>query len=290
MANRVVISDQKAKAGLSYAQMRALLLAAGLLFLGITAAVSFARRVETVEVVAILLFIPIFIAFVFWDWAGGVLAALAAIVVYFIMRADAIQAVGFDSFAGVLFSRSLAFLSFGLVGGVASRYVRGSLMKLDLYDHVDDVTGLYNSRYLLEVTDLEMSRARRYESLFSVGVVDIPVSTFSGVSRRRRTRVLREIGFGLKSSVRTVDRVVHASDATRYRFAVVLPETGAEGAQVFTRRLAERLGALLGIDAITSQAITFPGDDMQLDKLRTEFAAIDRAEHPEHPTLGIVAA
>ena len=290
MAKRVVISDQKANAGLSYAQMRALLLGAGLLFLSITAAVSFARRVETVEVVATLLFIPIFVAFIFWDWTGGVLSAIGATVVYFALRADAIQAVGFDNFRGVLFSRSLAFVSFGLVGGVAGRYVRGSLMKLDLYDHVDDVTGLYNARYMLEVTDLEISRARRYESLFSVGVVDIPVATFSGVSRRRRIRVLREIGLGLKSSVRTVDRVVHASDGVRYRFAVVLPETGAEGAQVFTRRLAERLGALLGIDTITSQAITFPGDDVAMQTLRAEFAAVDRAEHPEHPTLGVVAA
>jgi GGDEF domain-containing protein len=215
---------------------------------------------------------------------------MGAIGIYFLLRLEAIHAVGFGPFSGVLFSRSIGFVAFGLVGGVASRYVRGSLMKLDLYDHVDDITGLYNARYLLEVTDLEMSRARRYESLFSLGVVDIPASTFAGVSRRRRVRVLREIGLGLKSSVRTVDRVVHASDADRYRFAVVLPETGVEGAQVFTRRLAERLGALLGIDDITSQAITFPGDDLALQTVRAEFAAIDRVEHPEHPTLGVVAA
>jgi GGDEF domain-containing protein len=272
-------------------QVRVLLLCAGFVFLAITAGVSYIRRVETAEVVAILLFIPIFIAFVFWDWIGGVVAATIAAIAYVGLRADAIQAVGLGQFAGVIVSRSVAFMAFGLVGGFANRHVRASLTKLDLYDHVDDITGLYNARYFLEATDLEMSRSRRYESIFSVCVVDIPVNTFVGVSRRRRLRALREIGHGLRSSVRTVDRVAHGSDGRNYRFAVILPETGAEGGRVFTERLAARLGALLGIDTITSESITYPGDEAPLQRLRGEFAAIDRAQHPDHPpALGVVAA
>jgi GGDEF domain-containing protein len=291
MANDVVISDQGPKRALTYNQTRILLLSAGLLFLGVTAGVGFIRRVETAEVVAILLFIPIFVAFVFWDWVGGAVAAALATIAYIALRADAIQAVGLGQFFGVIVSRSLAFFAFGMVGGFANRYVRGSLTKLDLYDHVDDTTGLMNARAFLEATDLEMSRAGRYQSLFSVSVVDIPAGTFGGVSRRRRNRVLREIGMGLRSSVRTVDRVAHASDGRQFRFAAVLPETGVEGAQIFTERLGERLSALLGIESIHTQAITFPGDDDALNQLRSEFAAIDRAQHPEQPTkLGIVAA
>jgi diguanylate cyclase (GGDEF)-like protein len=291
MANRVVNSDHRGHRALSYTQMRVLLLCGGLGFLGITAAVSYARRVETAEVVAILLFIPIFVAFVFWDWAGGVLAAALATAAYVALRTDAIQAVGLDQFIGVIISRSMAFFAFGFVGGIANRHVRSSLMKLDLYDHVDDTTGLYNARYLLEAFDLEVSRAKRYQSVFSVSVIDIPAATFDGVNRRRRDRVLREIGHGVRSSVRTVDRVAHAADGDRYRFAVVLPETGEEGARIFTDRLADRLGALLGITTITSLAVTYPGDDEALRQLTDDFAAVDRTQHPEHPPkLGIVAA
>ena len=168
MANDVVISDQRLNRAVSYAQARILLLCAGLLFLGITAGVNYMRRVETAEVVAILLFMPIFVAFVFWDWIGGAAAAGIAIVLYVALRADAIHAVGLGEFAGVILSRSVAFLAFGLVGGLANKHIRGSLTKLDLYDHVDDVTGLYNARFFIETTDLEMSRASRYDSTFSV--------------------------------------------------------------------------------------------------------------------------
>jgi diguanylate cyclase (GGDEF)-like protein len=262
-----------------------------LLFLGITAGVNFVRRVETAEVVAILLFIPIFVAFVFWDWIGGTVAAMASIAAYVAVRADAIHTVGFEHFRGVIFSRSLAFLAFGIVGGVANRKVRASLSKLDLYDQVDDLTGLYNARYFLESTDLEMSRAGRYQTIFSVAVVDIPATAFNGTSRRRRDRVLREIGAGIRKSVRTVDRVMHASDTNRYRFAVILPETPSGGATIFVERLVDRLTALLSVDNIYGQAITYPDDGAALKRMRREFADIDKAQHPEHPTqLGVVAA
>jgi diguanylate cyclase (GGDEF)-like protein len=266
-------------------------LAAGLLFLGITAGVNYVRRVETAEVVAILLFIPIFVSFVLWDWVGGALAAAGSIGAYVAVRADAIHTVGFAHFSGVIFSRSLAFLAFGVVGGVANRKVRASLSKLDLYDQVDDITGLYNARYFLEATDLEMSRAGRYQTIFSVAVVDIPAEAFDGARRRRRNRVLREIGAGLRKSVRTVDRVVHASDLMRFRFAVILPETPSQGATIFVDRLVDRLTALLSVDNIHGQAITYPDDGAALKRMRREFADIDRAQHPEHPTqLGVVAA
>src|SRR5690348_13979548 len=116
MLNRSVNSDHedhRHKRALTYFQLRALLLAAGIAFLGITAAVTYVRRVETAEVVAILLFMPIFVAFVLWDWVGGAIAALGAIGVYLAVRADAIRTVGFGQFSGVIFSRSFAFLAFG---------------------------------------------------------------------------------------------------------------------------------------------------------------------------------
>ena len=45
-------------------------------------------------VAAILFFIPIFVAFVFWDWKGGLIAAALATVGYILLRRPAIEAVG----------------------------------------------------------------------------------------------------------------------------------------------------------------------------------------------------
>ena len=276
--------------GLSYNQVRILMLVGGMALLGVTAGVNYVRRVETAEVVAILLFIPIFVAFVFWDWKGGLIAAALATGIYILLRRPAIEAIGAGRYTALIFSRAIAFFAFGAIGGLANQQLRSSLTKLDLYDQIDDETGLFNARYFLQDTDLEMSRARRYKTLFSVSLVDIPSAPVTALGRRRRRNTLRQLGDLLSESVRTVDRAVHADDGDRHRIVVVLPETAAEGAQVFTDRLATRIaaflaqrGAAVNETAVSRLAITFPGDDAPLQQLREEFADIERREHPEHP-------
>src|SRR5947209_19538227 len=219
--------------GLSYNQVRVLMLLGGLLLLGITAAVNYVRRVETAEVAAILLFIPIFVAFVFWDWKGGLIAATLATIGYIRLRRPAIEAIGAGRYTALIFSRAIAFYAFGVIGGLANQQLRSSLTKLDLYDQIDDETGLFNARYFLQDTDLEMSRARRYQTIFSISSVDFPGSALDDMGWRKRRSTLSQLGQLLADSVRTVDRAVHAHDGDRHRILVVLPETAGDGAQVF---------------------------------------------------------
>src|SRR3954453_6169630 len=196
--------------GLSYNQVRLLMLIGGLVLLGVTAGVNYVRRVETAEVIALLLFIPIFVGFVFWDWKGGLIAAALATVVYIILRRPAIDAIGAGRYTALIFSRAIAFFAFGVIGGLANQQLRSSLTKLDLYDQIDDDTGLFNARYFLQDTDLEMSRATRYRTIFSVTSVDFPSAGLTDLGWRRRRSILRQLGQLLADSVRTVDRAVHA--------------------------------------------------------------------------------
>src|SRR5438309_2970004 len=187
--------------GLSYNQVRILMLVGGLVLLGLTAGVNYVRRVETAEVAAILFFIPIFVAFVFWDWKGGLIAAALAPAGYIVLRWPAIGAIGAGRFTSLIFSRAVAFFAFGAIGGLANQQLRGSLTKLDLYDQIDDVTGLFNARYFLQDTDLEMSRASRYQTIFSVSVVDVPAAPLDDMGWRRRRTALRQLGRLLSESV-----------------------------------------------------------------------------------------
>ena len=275
---------------MSYPSARRLLLAGGTAVLALTAGVLYLRRVDTVEVVAVLLFLPIFVAFVLWDVPGGVVAGLAAAGVYLAMRYPAVDAVGADRFAGLIASRTVAFLAFGAAGGWANRQLEASLVKLDLYDQVDDATGLGNARFFVQDVDLELARARRYRTIFAVAVVDVPAAAFDALGRRPRAALLRDLGRVLRDSVRQVDRPVHARDQGRHRLAVVLPETGPEGGRTFGSRLADRVAAFLrergvAVDAadLRSQVLTLPADEAALQALRDEFAAVDRAEHPAPP-------
>jgi GGDEF domain-containing protein len=273
---------------IGYRGARRLLLAAGLAVLLVTVAVMYVRRVETVEVMATLLFLPVFVALVFWNVRGGVIAGILAAVVYVALRYPAIDAVGADRFLGLIASRAVAFIAFGALGGWASRQLETSLEKLELYDQIDDVTGLFNARFFIQDIDLEMSRSKRYQTVFSLSVVDIPASAFEPLDGRQRKRALRDVGRVLRDSVRTVDRAVHAQDEHRHRLAVVLPETGPEGVRVFTPRFVERVseflsqrGARVSPDGVSSLSATFPEDEAAIQALRSEFSAIDRLDHPE---------
>jgi GGDEF domain-containing protein len=271
---------------MSYRQARWLVLLAGTAIVGLVAVVMYLRRVETVEVVAVLLFFPVFLALLRWNVIGGGLAALAAAGAYVGMRWSAIQAVGAGHFTGLIASRVLGLLAFGLVGGWANSQLRASLTKLDLYDQIDDLTGLYNARFFVQEAELEKARAARYRTFFSVAFVDIPVAWFESVSRRQHARIFRELGRMLSESIRTVDRAVHSIDGDHHRLAVILPETGKTGGEVFAGKLAADVSAWLLADGVAAggpiraQVIAYPDDEEALHRLSTDFAAIDHVEHP----------
>mgnify|MGYP001442424725 CR=1 FL=1 len=275
----------------SYAQARALLIVGGLLVLGIIAAIMYARRVETVEVVAVLLFVPVFLAFITWDALGGLVASVAASLLYLALRASAIHAVGFSTFAGLIASRVIGLVMFGVVGGWANGLLRASLTKLDLYDQIDDDTGLFNARYFVLETDLEKARSDRYRTFFSVTILEVPAEWLAHMGRRQRRRLLRDLGHVLSDSIRSIDRACHCLDGQAHRLAVIMPETGAEGADIFAGRLATRVVEWLGqhgasgVGPLTPQRATVPSDDALLAEWRAQFAAVSELEHPRSAAL-----
>ncbi len=271
---------------LGYAKARQLLVVTGLAVLAIVVVVMYARRVDSVEVVATLLFVPIFLAFVFRGVVGGVIAALAAVGVYAAMRGPAIDAVGVSEFTGLIASRAAAYLIFGAVGGWSTQVLEGSLTKLELYDEIDDETGLYNARHLLNQTDLETARAKRYQTLFSIVTLDLPTAPFAALKGRERRTVLRDLGRLVREGVRNVDHVVHARDGGRHRLAAILPETAHEGAEIFRARFDDRVlaylrerGVAIDPEQAPAQALTFPGDDDALAQVRADYERIDAASH-----------
>jgi GGDEF domain-containing protein len=274
---------------MTYASSRRLILAGGIVVLVLLAAVLFARRVDTIEVAAVLLFIPVFLGAVIWGLPGGLVTGVLASVAYGALRSDAIDALGATRFAGIITSRTFGYIAFGVIAGWAVQQLERSLEKLDIYDQIDDETGLYNARYFLQQTDLEMARASRYKTLFSVVTVDLPASAIEALGRRRRNAVISDLGRALESAVRTVDSAVHANHGEVHRFAVICPETAKEGAAVFRSRLAEQLAVFLGgrgvtitAEALSPRDYTVPGDEHELSRLRAEFERIELEEHPEN--------
>lgn len=281
MANQ----DMSARlARMGYGRARLVLSLAGLAILGVLVAVLLVRSVDTTEVVATLLFAPIFLLLLWFKLPGGLIGAAAATGLYVVLRADAVDAVGWGEFSALIVTRAIAYFLFGGVGGWASATLSTSLDKLDLYDQVDDLTGVNNARFLLSDVDLERARSERYKTVFSVSFLVIDADPIGALPARKRKALLRQLGAKLDDGIRTMDRVAHGYDGTHHRVATVLPETSGEGARVFQARLEEQIRGFLtehgaGGAAVEGDIVTLPGDEASLDGHLAEWKAIDQAEH-----------
>jgi len=107
---------------------------------------------------------------------------------------------------------------------------------------LDGLTGLYNHRSFQEKLKIELQRYLRYGRVFTFIMFDIDHFKSFNDSYGHQTgdRVLQSVAEGLQGSIRSTDM------AFRYggeEFAVILPETELENAEIFAHRLRERIAS-----------------------------------------------
>lgn len=102
--------------------------------------------------------------------------------------------------------------------------------------YIDELTGLFNYRYLELALDRELKRAERYGS--SVALLFIDLDLFKGVNDTHGhligSRVLGEVGALLRKSVRDVDLVIRYGGD---EYTIILVETDAESAAFVAERI-----------------------------------------------------
>jgi len=102
----------------------------------------------------------------------------------------------------------------------------------------DDLTGLFNMRYMEIVLDAECKRAQRYKAPVSVLFLDLDF--FKKVNDQHGhligSKVLREVAHVLGICVREIDSIIRYGGD---EFVVILTETGREGAEKVAERIRE---------------------------------------------------
>ncbi len=104
----------------------------------------------------------------------------------------------------------------------------------------DDVTSLYNARYLQQALDQEYKRSRRYKTPTSVIFIDLDYfkTVNDNYGHLVGSSVLRETAEILRENLRATDI------PTRYggdEFVIILPETPQEDAMLVARRCLESM-------------------------------------------------
>jgi two-component system, cell cycle response regulator len=112
--------------------------------------------------------------------------------------------------------------------------------RLEALALTDPLTLVLNRRALVSRLMAEVDRARRYESVVTILMIDL--DHFKGVNdtygHPAGDQVLRDVAQLLQHEVRSVDIVARYGGE---EFMIVLPETSTEGAVTFAERIRERI-------------------------------------------------
>lgn len=112
--------------------------------------------------------------------------------------------------------------------------------RLEYLASTDALTGCQNRRALLEVLEHELDRARRYNGVLTLLMVDI--DHFKRINDTMGhlvgDMVLRQLGEMLRRDARSVDAVARYGGE---EFVILLPETAAHGAMIFADRMRQRI-------------------------------------------------
>jgi diguanylate cyclase (GGDEF)-like protein len=125
------------------------------------------------------------------------------------------------------------------------------LKRAEALSVTDDLTSLYNSRYLNQVLRRESKRASRNGRPLSLLFIDL--DGFKAVNDAHGhlcgSRALVEAAAIIRTSARETDVVARFGGD---EFALILPDTGAEGALAVGERIRERLAAhaFLAVDGL----------------------------------------
>jgi len=134
---------------------------------------------------------------------------------------------------------------FSLLNVYAGRILNKAraIQELQLAGFKDQLTGLYNSDYMMDQLRLEICRAERHDGRMALLVVNIDGfrQFLKAAGALKVNRYLKTIGAYLRHNLREIDVAAHMDDG---EFCILTPGLEGAGAKILSERLVSELSEL----------------------------------------------
>lgn len=211
---------------------------------------------------------------------GGLHYGRKGAVVCFLASTSIYAIVAFSFMSGQLaIALELFLFRTGIYGVVAfaagelNTHLKYLFVKLEHHDYVDDLTGLYNSKYFSKLLEKQIGEFDRYGSEFSMASFAIKEDLFSPLKDKVHNKLIRDIGNTvIRNNIRGVDDAARIAGTL---FMVLFPKTDLEGAKIATNRISGKIRSYLdshGLstereETIKTEVLEYPPDKDTIEEL-----------------------
>ncbi len=202
---------------------------------------NFINKVERFSTIVISLILAFIIGSVVIRSSSAIYASVISLAIYFIYVLAAYYAMRY----GNVWFEIIYPLIFSLLAFISTLIVKYLIKSRD-FEHqyklatTDGLTELYNHRYFQEQMKMQVEQAKRYESNFSLIIIDIDhFKRFNDTfGHQSGDAVLRQVAMTLKRNVRATDIVCRYGGE---EMSIILPNIGKDEAYSTAQKICSRV-------------------------------------------------
>jgi len=249
----------------------------------IFATVSSTNRVA--DIIGLCMIVVVLFGGLHYGRKGAAISFLVATGFYSIFAFGFSSSIGKGTAVELYALHVAVFAVVAVVAGELNVRLKYLFIKLEHHDYVDDITNLYNAKYLSKLIEKYISEFDRYGSKFSLTSFTVDDGLITPMKKKTRLKCIKDVGNRIRGNIRGADEAARLEGAT---FAVLFPNTNYDGATCASIRVKGKIVGCLerfGVDgeddsSIKTEIIEYPRDKDTIELMAVNLSDSHMKERP----------